>query len=97
MRALSGYVWGELLEAINLGVKQVLAMVASHYEVDLERVCEGYVLPNEPELADTEMRRLVDGIEGLGSLLSRHFEAKVVPPTLSPPAAVPPVSPPPTA
>jgi hypothetical protein len=33
-------------------------MVSSHYKIDLERVCEGYVLPNEPELAAAEMRRL---------------------------------------
>jgi hypothetical protein len=42
-------------------------MVASHYEIDLERVCKGYVLPNEPELATTKMRRLNDAVEGLVS------------------------------
>jgi hypothetical protein len=32
-----------------------LVVVASHYEIDLERVCMGYVLPNESDLADAEM------------------------------------------
>jgi hypothetical protein len=35
-------------------VKRALVMVASHYEIDLERVCDTYVLPDEPELAATE-------------------------------------------
>jgi hypothetical protein len=77
-------------------------MVASHYEIDLELVCEGYVLPDEPDLADAEMRRLVGAAEGPGSSLARHFEAEVVSPTPSP-TVVPPgdaegdVLPPPTA
>jgi hypothetical protein len=51
MQALGGYVWGELHGAVHLGVKWALAVVASHYEIDLERVCDSYVLPNKPELA----------------------------------------------
>jgi hypothetical protein len=45
--------------------------------------------PDEPNLADAEMRRLVDAIEGPGSLLARHFEAEVVPPSPLPTAAMP--------
>jgi hypothetical protein len=63
-RTINGYVRGELCEAVHLGVKRALA---PHYEIDLERVCEGYVLPDEPNLADAEMRRLVDAVEGTGS------------------------------
>jgi hypothetical protein len=48
MQALSGFVWGELRYAVHLGVKRVLVVVASHYEIDLERVCEGYVLLTRP-------------------------------------------------
>jgi hypothetical protein len=70
MRALGGYVGGELRDAVHLEVKRALAVVASHYEIDLEQVCEGYVLPDEPELADTEMRRLTNAVEGLGSSLA---------------------------
>jgi hypothetical protein len=55
------------------------------------------VLPNEPELVDTEMWRLTNVVEGLGSSLARHFEAEVVPPPPSLTAVVPPAGPPPTA
>jgi hypothetical protein len=71
---------GELCDAVHLGVKQALVMVASHYEIDLERVCEGYVLPDELELADAEMRRLNDAVEGPVTLLAHHFEVEAVPP-----------------
>jgi hypothetical protein len=64
MRALSGYVWGELRNAVHLGVKRALVMVASYYEIDFERLCEGYVLPDELELANVEMRRLTNVVEG---------------------------------
>jgi hypothetical protein len=97
MQALSGYVWGKLYDAIHFGVKRTLAVVASHYEIDLERVCEGYVLPDEPELADAEMWRLTNVIEGPGTSLASHFEAELVPPPPSPTVVVPPAGPPPTA
>jgi hypothetical protein len=103
MRALSGYVWGELLEAVHLGVKRALVVVAYHYEIDLERVCECYVLPDEPDLADAKMRRLVHAVEGPGPWLACRFEAEVVLPAPSPTVVVPPsdtgggVLPPPTA
>jgi hypothetical protein len=45
----------ELYEVVNLGVKRALAVVASHYEINLEWVCEGYVLPNECDLAEAKM------------------------------------------
>jgi hypothetical protein len=94
MQALRGYVRGELRDAVHLGVKRALAVVASHYEIDLERVCEGYVLLDEPELADAEMRRLNDAVEGPGTSLARHFEVEAVPPPPSPTAVVLPMGPP---
>lgn len=69
-------------------------MIASHYEINLEPVCEGYVLADEPKLADAEMRRLNDAIEGPGTSLARHFEVEAVPPPQSPTAVVPPAGPP---
>lgn len=68
MRALSGYVRSELREAVHLGVKQALAVVACHYEINLERACEGYVLSDERNLAEAEMQRLTDVVEGSGSV-----------------------------
>jgi hypothetical protein len=49
-------------------VKQVLVVVASHYEINLERACEGYVLLDERNLAEAEMQRLTDVAEGSGSV-----------------------------
>jgi hypothetical protein len=42
MQSLSGYVRSELREAVHLGVKRALAEVASHFDINLEQVCEGY-------------------------------------------------------
>jgi hypothetical protein len=84
MRALSGYVWSELREAVHLRVKRALAAVASHYEINLEWVCEGYILPDERDLIEAEMQRLTDVVEGPGSALVCHFEDEVVPPVPSP-------------
>jgi hypothetical protein len=51
-------------------VKRAQAVVSSHYEIDLEQVCDSYVLPNEPELAATEMQRFNDVVEGPGTLMA---------------------------
>jgi hypothetical protein len=87
----------KLHDAVHLGVKRTLAVVASHYEIDLERVCESYVLPNELELVNAEMRRLTNTVEGPRSLLPHHLEAKVVLPPPSLTVVVPPAGPPTTA
>jgi hypothetical protein len=78
MLALSGHMQSKLCEALHTGVKQALAVVASHYEIDLERVAEGYILPNGDELAEAKVRRLTDVIEGPGTMLACHFEEDVV-------------------
>lgn len=80
MLALHGHVWSELREAVYIEVKRALAVVASHYEIGLEWVCEGYILPDEDDLAEAEVRRLTDIIEGLGLALARHFEKEVASP-----------------
>jgi hypothetical protein len=36
--------------------------------------------PDEADLADTEMQRLTNAVEGPVSSLAHHFEAEVVPP-----------------
>ena len=45
-------------------MKRTLVVVSSHYEIDLERVSEGYVLPEGDDLTEAEVRRLVDVAEG---------------------------------
>lgn len=64
MQAIGGYVRGELYGVVHLGVKRALAVVTFHYEIDFERVCDGYVLPDKPELATAEMWKLNDTVEG---------------------------------
>lgn len=55
MRVLSGHVRSELCESVHLGVKGASTVVTSHYKINLEHVCEGYVLPGERDLAEAEM------------------------------------------
>jgi RNA 3'-terminal phosphate cyclase len=45
LRALSGHVTQRMCRTLHLGVQKVLGMVASHYQVDLEAVSTGYVVP----------------------------------------------------
>jgi hypothetical protein len=43
--ALSGHVTRRMCHALHLGVLKTLGAVASHYQVDLEAVSTGYVVP----------------------------------------------------
>jgi hypothetical protein len=45
LRALSGHVTRRMRRALHLGVHKALGVVASHYQVDLESVSTGYVVP----------------------------------------------------
>jgi hypothetical protein len=57
-------------------------------------VFDGYVLPDEPELAAVEAQRLIDVVEGLGTFLARHLKDEVLPLPPSPAAAKPLAEPP---
>lgn len=74
MLALGRHMRSKLCEAVHTGVKWALAVVASHYEVDLERLSEGYILPDEDDLAEAKIQRLTDFIEGSGAVLACPFE-----------------------
>lgn len=54
MLALSCQMRSELCGTLLTGVKRVLAVVSSHYEINLKRVIEGYVLPegDDPAVAE---------------------------------------------
>jgi hypothetical protein len=58
-------------------------VLASHYEVDLERVSEGYCLPDEDEAALAEVQRLDAATEGPSAVLASSFEVEILPPALS--------------
>jgi hypothetical protein len=45
LRALGGHVTRRMRHALHLGVQKALGVVASHYQVDLEAVSTGYVVP----------------------------------------------------
>jgi hypothetical protein len=45
LRALSRHVTQRMCHALHLGVQKALDVVASHYQVDLEAVSTGYVVP----------------------------------------------------
>jgi hypothetical protein len=51
LRALGGHVRNRLRGALHYNVRRAFAMLASHYDVDLERVSEGHCLPDEEEAA----------------------------------------------
>jgi hypothetical protein len=86
--ALGGHVRNRLRGALHHGVRRAFAVLASHYDVDLEWVSEGYCLPYEEEAALAEVQRLDAAIEGLSVALASSFEVEILPP-VSPSEAVP--------
>jgi hypothetical protein len=68
LRALGGHVSGCMRRALHLGVQKALDVVRSHYEVNLEAVASGYVVPKgvEDEAAMEQADALVaDAAEAL--------------------------------
>jgi hypothetical protein len=63
-------------------------VLASHYVVDLERVSEGYCLPDEDEAALAEVQRLNAAAAGPSAVLATTFEAEILPPAPSSEAGV---------
>jgi hypothetical protein len=45
LRALGGHVTQRMHRILHLGVQKALGVVASHYQVDLEAVSTGYIVP----------------------------------------------------
>jgi hypothetical protein len=74
--------------AMHHGVRWAFVVLASHYDVDLERVSEGYCLPDDEEAALAEVQRLDAAVEGPRAVLASSFEVEILPP-VSPSKAVP--------
>jgi hypothetical protein len=55
-------------------------VLASHYDVDLEWVSEGYCLPDKEEAALAEVQRLDVAVEGPSAALASSFEVEILPP-----------------
>jgi hypothetical protein len=84
LRALRGHVRNRLHGALHHGIRRAFAVLASHYDVDLERVSEGYCLPDDEEAALAEVQRLDAAVEGPSAALASSFEVEVLPPVSSP-------------
>jgi hypothetical protein len=76
---LGDHARGRLREALHHGVRRAFAVLASHYDVDLERVSEGYCLPDEDEAALAEVQRLDAAAAGPSAVLATTFEAEILP------------------
>jgi hypothetical protein len=77
--ALGGHVRDRLCGALHHGVRRAFAVLASHCDVDLERVSEGYCLPDEEEAALAEVQRLDAAVEGPSAALASSFEVEILP------------------
>ena len=86
LQALGDHARGRLREVRHHGVRRAFAVLASHYDVDLERVSEGYCLPDEDEAALAEVQRLDAVAAGPSAALATTFEAEILPPAPSPEA-----------
>jgi hypothetical protein len=75
---LGDHARGRLREALHHGVRRAFAVLASHYDVDLERVSEGYCLPNKDEAALAEVQRLDTAAAGPSAVLATTFEAEIL-------------------
>ena len=64
---------------MHTGIKRALAVVSSHYAVNLEAVSDGYILPDDDEEADEEVTKLMEAAEAPGAALASLFEEEVVP------------------
>jgi hypothetical protein len=55
LQALGDHARGRLREALRHDVRRAFVVLASHYDMDLERVSEGYCLPDKDEAALAEV------------------------------------------
>jgi hypothetical protein len=79
LQALGGHVRSRLREALHHGGRRAFAVLASHYDVDLERVSEGYCLPDEDEAALAEVQRFDVAVVGPSAMLASSFEVEILP------------------
>jgi hypothetical protein len=77
--ALGGHVRSRLCGALHHDVRRAFAVLASHYDMDLERVSEGYCLPDEDEAALAEVQRLDEAVAGPSAMLASSFEVEILP------------------
>jgi hypothetical protein len=71
-------VCNRLCGALHHGVRRAFAVLASHYDVDLERFSEGYCLPDENEAALAEVQRHDTAAMGPSAVLASSFEVEIL-------------------
>jgi hypothetical protein len=76
--ALGGHVRSRLHGALHDGVRRAFVVLASHYDVDLERVIEGYCLPDEDEATLAEVQRLDTAAAGPSAVVASSFEVEIL-------------------
>jgi hypothetical protein len=64
--------------ALHHGVRRAFTVLASHYDVDLERVSKGYCLPDDEEAALAKVQRLDAAVEGPSAALASSFEVEIL-------------------
>lgn len=80
LSTLGSQVRDRLRDALHISVKRALAMVSSHYQVDLDNVCDGYIVGEEHEdHPEEEIMRLNATVEEPGKTLAKLFEDEVLP------------------
>jgi hypothetical protein len=65
--------------ALHHDIRRAFTVLASHYDVDLERVSEGYCLPDEDKAALAEVQRLDAVVAGPSTVLASSFEVEILP------------------
>jgi hypothetical protein len=65
-------------QALHHGVRRAFAVLASHYDVDLERVSDRYCLPDEDEAALAEVQRLDAAVAGPSTVLASSFDVEIL-------------------
>jgi hypothetical protein len=80
LQALGDHARGRLGEALHHGVRRAFAVLASHYDVDLEQVSEGYCLPDKDEATLAEVQRLDAAATGPSAVLASSLEVEILPP-----------------
>jgi hypothetical protein len=83
LQSLGDHTSDRLREALHHDVRRAFVVLASHYDVDLERVSEGYCLPDEDGAALAKVQRLDAAAAGPSAVLATTFEAEILPLALS--------------
>jgi hypothetical protein len=76
---LGDHARGRLHQALHHGVRRAFAVLASHYDVDLERVSEGYCLLDKDEAALAKVQRLDAAAAGPSAVLATTFKVEILP------------------